>query len=284
MDLRRLSVIWTLSFAASWASVSFAQQSEEMPSETNAAMDTESVDGADSSHAQEFQDLEQLEESEDLDDAEPESETERSAVSSFDNEPDEQDEYREPHADSDASATNRRTHLGIGFGSGFGLATGDGVIYGDDTHTESGLAASPVQLYIEAGRTVVPNLEIVLSGQFQAVFLDSGLDLVPRVRIAARYQVLARDRWTIGVQAGGGYGYQVHYVKLDDQFINRDGDLESITETDRTEEGPGHLGAGAYFRFAFSDRLGLFVDTFIMGMFPQASVHLDANIGLDIRF
>lgn len=267
MNLRRFRVIATLTFALGGAGVLHAQESAE----ANAEVSGEVGDESSAAGSPEGADLELAAVAEPRDQVAPSP----SAVTVP------QDDVE---VESPAPSANRNTHVGIGFGSGFGLATGEGVVYGDDTSTESGFAASPVQLYLEAGRTLIPKLEVVLSGQFQAVFLDSGLELVPRFRIAARYQVLSRGRWSIDVQAGGGYGYQIHYVKLDDEFINQNGELETVTDTDRTREGPGHVGAGAYFRFAISDSLGVFIDTFVMGMFPQTSAHLDANIGLDIVF
>lgn len=178
----------------------------------------------------------------------------------------------------------RRVQIGIGFGSGLGLATGDAEVYGDDVELTPGLAASPLQLYLEVGYRVLDRLQLVVSGQFQTVFLSDGLELVPRARLAARYDLVVKPRWRVAVQAGFGYGYQTHLVRLDDTITTRDGQRVRIEDTDRTKEGPAHVGAGAQFQYRFSERVGLFVDLFVMGMFPQASVHLDANLGVYFEF
>jgi hypothetical protein len=175
-------------------------------------------------------------------------------------------------------------HFGVGLGSGLGLATGEPVVYGDDVDLEPGFAASPLQLYAEAGYVPIEHLHIVLSGQFQMVFLDSGIELVPRGRLSVRYNLIDRMPWRVGVQLGGGYGYQVHLVGLDDQVTRSDGTTQTIEDVDRTEEGPGHFGAGVHASYMFNEQLGIFADAFIMALFPQTSAHLDVNVGLYVGF
>jgi hypothetical protein len=194
------------------------------------------------------------------------------------------EEEEDTVADAHRSLADERFHVGAGLGTGVGIATGDPIVYGDDVKLEKGLAAAPPQIYAEFGYSPIEHLHVVLSGQFQMVFLDSGFELVPRGRLSVRYNLVDRLPWRIGLQVGGGYGYQVHFVRLNEEVTRSDGTTETIKDVDRTEEGPGHLGGGAQFSYMFNEQLGIFADVFVMGLFPQASAHLDLNIGLYVGF
>lgn len=167
-------------------------------------------------------------------------------------------------------------HLSLGVGSGIGLATAEPNVYADDVELNPGLAPTPLHLAFELG--FAPGrgaFHIVPFGRMQLVFLDSGVELEPLFGVKARYFFRDDQRVRVYGQGGAGYGYVSHLVQL--------AEIDDGT-FDTTNEGPIHVGGGVGFVFMATDHFGIQVDSYLMAMFPDFSLQVDAQLGAYIAF
>lgn len=167
-------------------------------------------------------------------------------------------------------------HLTLGAGTGIGLATAEPNVYAEDVELNPGLAPTPLHLAAELG--FAPgrrSLHIVPFLRLQMVFLDSGTELEPLAGLKIRYFFKDGGPFRVYGQGGAGYGYVSHLVLLEQ--------IEAGTY-DTTNEGPIHVGGGIGFNYMFSDNVGIQLDTYLMAMFTEFSLQLDATAGLYIAF
>ena len=172
----------------------------------------------------------------------------------------------------------------IGAGVGFGIPADNVVVYGDLASVQSGVAFAPPHLQLQARVLLVDRLHLVPVLRTQFTFLDSSVDVRPMGSLRLRYDVARSERLTGYLQAGGGYGYAVHLVPLDDIYVAPDGRRLLVEDRDRALAGRGHVGLGAGLDVGLSDRLGLVVDTWVMALFPEAALAIDLTLGLAVDF
>lgn len=179
---------------------------------------------------------------------------------------------RAPRAQRDGNIV----HLGLGVGTGFGLATQSPRANGDLVDLNPGLASTPLHLGFELG--IAPTRGAVHAVPFlrlQMVSLDTGLEIEPLFGLKVRYFLQTERKLRLYVQGGLGYGDIIHFVSLPDI----DGGV-----VDTTVEGNLHVGPGFGFAYWFSDHVALSVDSYLMVLFPRTSVHLDLTAGLTFGF
>jgi hypothetical protein len=164
-------------------------------------------------------------------------------------------------------------HVAIGVGTGVGLATADPNAYGDIVELNPGLALSPLQFGLHLGFSVSPTVEIIPFARFQLVFLDTGAQIEPMGGLKARYYAVNNPRARFYIEGGAGYGEVSHLVYLAEQ------------ETyDTTNEGPVHVGAGLGGVLLVTDNFGFNPGIYLMTLFPEFSVHVDATVSLYFEF
>jgi hypothetical protein len=171
--------------------------------------------------------------------------------------------------DSDRS---HRVHLALGGGTGVGLATAPPNVY-SGYELNPGLASSPLQLAFEVGIAVAPAVEIVPFTRLQLVFLETGVNLEPMFGLKGRYYPINNPRTRFYLEGGAGYGEVSHLVYISQEEAY-----------DTTNEGPVHVGAGVGGVLLVTEQFGFQPSIYLMTLFPEFSVHLDATLSLYVEF
>ncbi|MBU6161171.1 MAG: hypothetical protein KGO50_08615 [Myxococcales bacterium] len=180
-----------------------------------------------------------------------------------------------PQRSSGASRTtemSHRLHLALGGGTGVGLATAPPNVY-SNYDLNPGLASSPLQLAFEVGIAVTPAVEIVPFTRMQLVFLETGITLEPMFGLKGRYYAINNPRTRFYLEGGAGYGEVSHLVYISQEEAY-----------DTTDEGPAHIGAGIGGVLLVTEQFGFQPSIYLMSLFPEFSVHLDATLSLYVEF
>lgn len=165
-----------------------------------------------------------------------------------------------------------RVHLALGGGTGVGLATAPPNVY-SNYDLNPGLASSPLQLAFEVGIAVSPAVEIVPFTRLQLVFLETGVNLAPMFGLKGRYYAINNPRTRFYLEGGAGYGEVSHLVYISQEEAY-----------DTTDEGPIHIGAGIGGVLLVTKQFGFQPSIYLMSLFPEFSVHLDATVSLYVEF
>jgi len=180
-----------------------------------------------------------------------------------------------PQGSSGADRTaemSHRLHLALGGGTGVGLATAPPNVY-SNYDLNPGLASSPLQLAFEVGIAVTPAVEIVPFTRMQLVFLETGITLKPMFGLKGRYYAINNPRTRFYLEGGAGYGEVSHLVYISQEEAY-----------DTTDEGPVHVGAGVGGVLLVTEQFGFQPSIYLMSLFPEFSVHLDATLSLYVEF
>jgi hypothetical protein len=165
-----------------------------------------------------------------------------------------------------------RVHLALGGGTGVGLATSPPNVY-TDFDLNPGLASSPLHLAFEVGIAVSPAVEILPFTRMQLVFLETGVTLAPMFGLKGRYYAINNPRTRFYLEGGAGYGEVSHLVYISQEEAY-----------DTTDEGPVHIGAGIGGVLLVTEQFGFQPSIYLMSLFPEFSVHLDATLSLYVEF
>ena len=159
--------------------------------------------------------------------------------------------------------------LQLSAGSGFGLATAEPEVM-KDVPIRAGLAPAPLHLYGELGFNLVPSLSLSAFYRNQLVLLTAGVEVEPMFGAKLAWWFDDEGPLLLYSGVGAGYGRIRHTVNL----------APSVDFVETTREGPVHTGVGFGLGYAFNDAVALVIDVYIPVLFPDLSVHGDANLGL----
>jgi hypothetical protein len=203
--------------------------------------------------------------------------------------------------------TGRRWWLTVGFGTGFGLATGNSEcawnegVQGDGrnysgycatwsgskpTPIKTGFASAPFHIAPEFGYYLTQRFALTLQGRIQvATMADAG---AANGSIAALGRALyffgtEKLRYYVGGAAGGGYIR--HRVTLGQVATNAtDPAIQARDIVDTVKAGPVLFGPTAGVYYDFSKYVGLQAEINALAAAPDATFNIDVNFGINLNF
>jgi hypothetical protein len=195
----------------------------------------------------------------------------------------------------------RKWWIGIGAGSGFGYAKGNGLEAVNnssdpqfhslaDVFQPGGAWAGFFHLAPEFGYMLSPNVALSLEGRLQYIPQDAKYQ-----RFAARgalsglvklmrYTHQSQLRFFGTLLAGGGEGFRF-IVKPGSGITDPNDPLYSVRDfTDTVKAGPLIAGAGGGLYFEATKRASIVAEVHALAGFPTFGVVIDGNVALQINF
>jgi hypothetical protein len=208
--------------------------------------------------------------------------------------------HKRENVGEDVAFGNRKWWIGIGAGSGFGYAKGQGLEAVNRSPANEpyhnlaseflpgGAFAGLLHIAPELGYQISPNVAISIEGRFQYIpqpaqyarFASRGA--ISGLLKVMRYTKQAQIRFFGTGIFGGGEGFRFTVYPVDPAVHPELADVKDFKDTVRG--GPVIAGAGVGMYYEVSKRTAIVVEAHGLAGFPIFSFVADANLSLQINF